>query len=87
MYNEKDYTFENIKVVSAGERDPDAEGVEGMSASLLRNAVIDGDGDTFNNGMPKSISSPDIQALFNSVKKWLSVPAKNKENEKRKKHT
>ena len=77
------YNFDVIRVVSAGTRDPDAEGVEGMSASLLRKAVMDGDGDTFNKGMPKSISSPDIQALFNSVKKGLSVPAKKKENEKK----
>ena len=77
------YNFDQIRVVSAGTRDPDAEGVEGMSASLLRKAVMDGDGETFNKGMPKSISSPDIQALFNSVKKGLSVPAKKKETDKK----
>ena len=73
------YSFDQIRVVSAGTRDPDAEGVEGMSASLLRKAVMDGDGETFNKGMPKSLSSPDIQALFNAVKGGLSVPAKKKE--------
>ena len=40
---------------------------------------MDGDGETFNKGMPKSLSSPDIQALFNAVKGGLSVPAKKKE--------
>ena len=79
------YNFDQIRVISAGTRDPDAEGVEGMSASLLRKAVMDGDGETFNKGMPKSISSPDIQALFNAVKKGLSVPAKKKETDKKEK--
>ena len=78
------YNFEQIRVVSAGTRDPDAEGVEGMSASLLRKAVMDGDGETFNKGMPKGLSSPDIQALFNSVKSGLSVPAKKKEKKETK---
>ena len=30
------YEFSSITVVSAGDRDPDAEGVEGMSASKMR---------------------------------------------------
>src|SRR6056300_2090214 len=36
QYNGKDFTFKSIKVVSAGERDPDAEGVTGISASKMR---------------------------------------------------
>ena len=78
------YNFEQIRVVSAGTRDPDAEGVEGMSASLLRKAVMDGDGETFNKGMPKSLSSPDIQALFNSVKSGLNTPAPAKKKTEKK---
>ena len=45
---------------------------------------MDGDGETFNKGMPKGLSSPDIQALFNAVKKGLSVPAKKKEKKETK---
>jgi hypothetical protein len=41
-YNGQLYNFENINVISAGKRDPDAEGVEGMSASKLRKAAIHG---------------------------------------------
>ena len=78
------YNFDEIRVISAGTRDPDAEGVEGMSASLLRKAVMDGDGETFNKGMPKSLSSPDIQALFNSVKSGLNTPAPAKKKTEKK---
>ena len=46
------YGFDNIEVVSAGERDPDAEGVTGMSASKMRAAAVDGDFDTFKMGVP-----------------------------------
>ena len=46
------YKFNNIEVVSAGERDPDAEGVEGMSASKMRAAALEDDYDTFKLGLP-----------------------------------
>ena len=45
-YNGKDYNFKKIEVVSAGERDPDAEGVAGMSASKLRAIAKEGDYNT-----------------------------------------
>ena len=46
-YNGELYNFENIRVVSAGVRDADAEGVEGMSASKMRKAVADDDFEAF----------------------------------------
>ena len=49
------YKFDDIDVVSAGERDPDAEGVEGMSASKMRGAAVGGDKDSFQKGVPSSI--------------------------------
>ena len=48
------YYFEDIKVVSAGERDPDAEGAEGMSASKMRAAAAKGDLEAFKKGLPGS---------------------------------
>jgi hypothetical protein len=39
-YNGDLYNFDLIRVVSAGVRDADADGVEGMSASKMRKAVI-----------------------------------------------
>ena len=52
-YNGKDYTFKNIQVVSAGERDPDADGAEGMSASKMRAAAAAGDLESFKQGVPQ----------------------------------
>lgn len=46
-YNGKEYNFKKIHVKSAGNRDPDAEGAEGMSASKLRGLVKSGKRDEF----------------------------------------
>jgi len=47
------YKFKSIKVISAGERDPDAEGAAGMSASKMRQFVHSGDKDSFLNALPR----------------------------------
>lgn len=67
------YNFMDIKVVSAGERDPDAEGVEGMSASKMRAAASDNDFTTFVQGLPKALSNSDSKALFNAVRKGTGL--------------
>lgn len=51
-YNGVAYEFEELNVVSAGERDPDADGVEGMSASKMRAFAASGDLDSFAEGIP-----------------------------------
>jgi DNA-binding phage protein len=56
-YNGKDYNFESIKYQSAGQRDPDAEGVSGMSASKMRAAAKEGDLKAFKSGLPKPLQS------------------------------
>jgi hypothetical protein len=56
-YNGKEYNFENIEVISAGERDPDADDVSGMSASKLRSLVAARDFDTFKKGVPSKLKS------------------------------
>ena len=77
-YNGELYEFENIRVISAGMRDADAAGVEGMSASKMRKAVVDGDFDTFRQGTPKELKDNDTQSLFNAVQTSMKVKAKKK---------
>lgn len=67
------YNFMDIKIVSAGERDPDADGVEGMSASKMRAAASDNDFTTFAQGLPKAFSNADSKALFNAVRKGMGL--------------
>jgi len=78
-YNGELYEFENIRVISAGVRDADAEGVEGMSASKMRKAVVDGDFDAFRRGTPKELDDGDTQALFDAVRSGMKIKAKKKE--------
>ena len=70
------YDFENIRVISAGVRDADAAGVEGMSASKLRKAVQDDDFDAFKRGMPKKVKDADSQAIFDAVRTGMKVKKK-----------
>ena len=72
-YNGDLYTFDLIRVVSAGVRDADAEGVSGMSASKMRKAVMDDDFASFRRGTPKSLDDAETQALFNSVRQGMGV--------------
>ena len=65
-YNGKDYNFDSISVVSAGDRDPDSEDVSGMSASKMRAAVASGDFSAFKKGLPKKLQ-PSADDIFHSV--------------------
>ena len=61
-YNGKDYTFDSIQVVSAGERDPDAEGAEGMSASKMKKAASEGNYDEFEDGV--AVNDPKLAKMM-----------------------
>lgn len=71
------YNFKSIKVISAGERDPDAEGVEGMSASKMRSLAKDNDFVSFSQGLPKQFSNSDSKKLFNLVRKNMGLKEQN----------
>ena len=75
-YNGELYEFENIRVISAGVRDADAEGVEGMSASKMRKAVADGDFDSFRKGTPKELNDSETQSLFDAVFNGMKLKKK-----------
>ena len=75
-YNKDLYDFENIRVISAGVRDSDAEGVEGMSASKMRKAVADDDFDAFKKGMPQAVKGGDAEAVFNAVRTGMKIKKK-----------
>jgi len=52
QYNGKDYCMNTVEIRSAGERDPDADDVSGMSASKMRKAAMEGDMETLASGIP-----------------------------------
>jgi len=71
-YNGKDYTFDNISIVSAGDRDPDSEGVDGMSASKMRVAASQGDFKKFKTGLPRRLQS-DAQDVYDMVRGGMKI--------------
>ena len=75
-YNGDLYDFEEIQVVSAGPRDSEKEGAEGMSASKLRKAVADDDFDAFKKGMPTAVKGGDAEAIFAAVRQGMKVKKK-----------
>jgi hypothetical protein len=72
-YNGDLYDFKNLNIVSAGERDPDAEDVTGMSASKLRKAAAEGDFETFRKGTPKSLDDKEARKFFMTLRKSMKV--------------
>ena len=68
-YNGKDYAFEKITVVSAGERDPDSDDVSGMSASKLRSLALTGKIKEFKAGLPAKLrSSKDGKEMYDKIR-------------------
>ena len=67
------YNFKKINVASAGDRDPDAEGVSGMSASKMRAAAEKGDVKSFKTGLPTGYR--DVEKLFKDVRKGMNLAA------------
>lgn len=67
------YNFRKINVISAGQRDPDAEGSSGASATKQREAAKSNDFTTFAQGLPKKVSNADAKRIFNSVRKGLGL--------------
>ena len=65
------YKFRTISVISAGERDPDAEGVSGMSASKMRAAAYEGDLESFKLGVPKGFK--EVEKLYKDVRKYMGL--------------
>ena len=65
------YNFKKIKVVSAGDRDPDADDVSGMSASKMRQAAVDGKVQEFESGVPKGFR--DARKLYRDVRKHMGI--------------
>jgi nicotinic acid mononucleotide adenylyltransferase len=70
QYNGKDYNMNTVEIKSAGERDPDADDVSGMSASKMRKAVAEKDMPTFISGLPKNFVTKKramVTELFKAV--------------------
>ena len=72
-YNGKLYDFSGVEIVSAGDRDPDAEGLEGMSASKMRKAAADNDFKTYRTGVPNVVDDKTAKVNFAKLRQMMGV--------------
>ncbi len=72
-YNGNLYQFDNIEVISSGDRDPDSDGVEGVSASRMRLAAAEGDFKTFRSGLPQEVSRKEAIELFDVLRQSMGI--------------
>ena len=67
------YNFKKITVHSSGERDPDSEGTEGMSASKMREHAASGNKAEFHKGAPSKMKPEHKDAMYNDVRKGMNL--------------
>ena len=72
-YNGELYTYDQLEVVSAGDRDPDSDDVTGMSASKLRLAAAEGDFVKFAKGVPDTLGKMEKMELFNVIRRSMKI--------------
>ena len=68
QYNGIEYNYESITVVSAGERDPDADDASGMSGTKMRTLALDGNYPEFKKGLPHTLKDADAKQLMNDIR-------------------
>ena len=67
------YNFKKITVHSAGQRDPDAEGTTGMSASKMRAHASSGNFKEFKKGIPAHVPEHHAKEMYHDVRKGMQV--------------
>jgi hypothetical protein len=72
-YNGELYNYDQLEVVSAGDRDPDSDDVTGMSASKLRLAAAEGDFVKFAKGVPDTLGNMEKKELFNVLRRSMNI--------------
>lgn len=72
-YNGKNFKFQTIQVVSAGEGDPDSDSASGMSASKMRTAASKGNYIEFKKGLPTSVRDIDGKLLMNELRQGMGL--------------
>jgi hypothetical protein len=71
-YNGKDFNFDSTRVISAGMRDPDSDGVEGVSASKMRELALEGKLDEFRDGLPSQLKN-NATVIINMVREGMNL--------------
>ena len=71
-YNGSEYNFDAIRVLSAGDRDPDASDVSGMSASKMRDFAAGSNLNMFTRGLPQKLQR-NSREIMNAVREGMDM--------------
>ena len=74
-YNGKDFKFDNIQVISSGQRDPDSEGAAGMTATKVRDFAVKGNIIEFKKALPSTMRDIDARRLMNDIRMGMGMQA------------
>jgi len=77
-YNHKEYDYNSIDFVSAGERDPDADDITGVSGTNIRQMALDGDYESFKSNLPGSADDATAEQLMRDIQAGMTKPARAK---------
>lgn len=72
-YNGDVFHFDTVEVVSAGERDPDADTASGMSGTKMREAAKKNDFALFKKGLPHTLTELDGKRLMNEIRQGMGM--------------
>ena len=86
QYNGTDYNYDSITVISAGERDPDADDASGMSGTKMRTLALDGNYSEFKKGLPSTLKDVDGKKLMNDIRIGMGKEAMSEEYSIREKY-
>lgn len=73
QYNGKDYDFDKTEVMSAGARDPDAQGTTGISGTKMRLFAVKNDYNNFRKGLPVKMKDADGKKLFKDLRTAMGI--------------
>ena len=68
-----DYNYKKIHILSAGQRDPDAEGVAGISGTKMRNHASGNDYKSFKAGLHPNHSDEHAKKLFKATRQGMNL--------------
>ena len=72
-YNGKEYNYKKIHILSAGQRDPDAEGVAGISGTKMRAHASGNDFKSFKSGLHPNHSDDHAKKLYKATRQGMNL--------------
>ena len=67
-----DYNYDSVELLSVGDRDPDSDGIDGVSGTAAREAAIAGDFAAFRRMIPETLNNDRVEFLMERISNNIS---------------